>query len=53
MTNPDRRQRLAALGLMPPAVVVGDHGVPGLDLVAIAALVGSSYVPPGLVRALR
>lgn len=49
VTHPDRRQRLAALGLMPPAVVVGERGVPGLDLVAIAELVGSSYVPPPIL----
>jgi hypothetical protein len=44
--SPERGAKLQRLGVYPPAVVVGDRAVPGLDLVGIANLLGINYNPP-------
>ncbi len=49
--HPDRYHQVQALGLSAPAVVKGDRGVPGMDLVAIADLVGFDYEPPAILPA--
>ncbi|MBV9594468.1 MAG: DinB family protein [Actinobacteria bacterium] len=47
--EPERAARLADLGLTVPAAVLGDVGVPGVDLVGIAKLVGYPYDPPQIL----
>jgi hypothetical protein len=47
--EPERAARLAALGLQVPAAVLGDRGVPGVDLEGIAQLVGYEYQPPKML----
>jgi glutaredoxin/uncharacterized damage-inducible protein DinB len=49
VADPAAAQRLAALGLITPATVVGQRGVPGLDLVGIAELIGFDYTPPAML----
>lgn len=49
--QPDRYREVRGLGLTAPAVVKGDRGVPGMDLVAIADLVGFDYDPPARLPA--
>lgn len=44
--DPERGEKLRRIGVHAPAVVVGDRGVQGIDLVGIAALVGYDYAPP-------
>jgi DinB superfamily/Glutaredoxin len=44
--QPEQAARLSALGLGVPAAVLGDAGVPGVDLVGIAQLMGYDYDPP-------
>lgn len=47
--HPERGEDIKRLGLNVPAVVVGDRGEPGLDLVAIARLIGYEYDPPEML----
>jgi glutaredoxin len=49
--QPERYARVRSVGLTAPAVLRGDRGVPGMDLVGIAALVGIDYVPPKILSA--
>lgn len=51
--EPSRYSRLTALGLTAPAVVRGDRGVPGMDLTAIASLIGIDYAPPKILPPLE
>jgi glutaredoxin len=44
--HPERGEKLGRIGVSAPAVVVGERGVQGLDLVGIAALIGHDYEPP-------
>jgi glutaredoxin len=44
--HPERGEKLRRIGVHAPAVVVGESGVQGIDLVGIAALVGYDYEPP-------
>jgi Glutaredoxin len=44
--DPNQAARLSELGLGVPAAVLGDVGVPGVDLVGIAKLMGYEYDPP-------
>jgi glutaredoxin len=47
--NPARAEQLSELGLTVPAAVLGHTGVPGVDLVGIARLVGYDYDPPAVL----
>lgn len=47
--NPERGAKLARLGLVVPAVTVGERGVHGLDLVSIAKLLGIDYEAPAIL----
>ena len=47
--QPDRAEKLARIGVHAPAVVVGERGVQGIDLVGIAQLVGHDYDPPDML----
>lgn len=47
--QPDRYAQVQALGLSAPAVIKGDRGVPGMDLVGIAELVGIDYEAPSIL----
>jgi glutaredoxin len=47
--QPDRAEKLARIGVHAPAVVVGDRGVQGIDLVGIAKLIGYDYDPPAML----
>jgi hypothetical protein len=40
---------LSRLGLSVPAAVLGDRGVPGVDLVGVANLAGLEYTPPDML----
>lgn len=44
--HPERGEKLTRLGLVVPAVTVGERGVHGLDLVSIAKLIGIDYEAP-------
>jgi len=46
---PESAAALADLGLAVPAAVLGDRGVPGVDLVGIAQLAGVDYAPPPML----
>lgn len=47
--HPERGAKLERIGVHAPAVVVGERGVQGIDLVGIAALVGYDYEPPAML----
>lgn len=47
--TPGARERLKALGLFAPAVIVGDRVVPGLNLKEIADLIGFDYDAPEML----
>jgi glutaredoxin len=47
--HPERAADLAARGLSVPALLVGDTIIPGLDLVAIAKLIGVEYTQPEML----
>jgi glutaredoxin len=47
--QPERAAKLARIGVHAPAVVVGEQGVQGIDLVGIARLVGFDYAPPAML----
>lgn len=47
--EPAAAKRLRLLGVRPPAVVVGDRAVRGLDLVEVARLIGYDYRPPEIL----
>ena len=49
--QPERYVRVRSVGLTAPAVLRGDKGVPGMDLVGIAALVEIDYEPPKILSA--
>jgi glutaredoxin len=49
--QPERYVRVRSVGVTAPAVLRGDRGVPGMDLVGIAALVGIDYDPPVILPA--
>jgi glutaredoxin len=50
--EPERAARLEELGLRVPAAVLGNKGVPGVDLAGIAKLVGYDYDPPEILPAI-
>ena len=47
--EPAAAKRLRHLGVRPPAVVVGDRAVRGLDLAEVADLIGYDYRPPAIL----
>jgi glutaredoxin/uncharacterized damage-inducible protein DinB len=48
-SEPERAVALTSMGLGVPAVIVGSRGVPGLDLAAVADLVGFDYSAPEML----
>jgi glutaredoxin len=47
--EPHHRDKLTRLGRQVPALCIGDQCVPGVDLVAVAELIGVDYTPPTML----
>jgi glutaredoxin len=55
IANPERNAKLDRLGVMSPAVAVGNTAIPGLDFEGISALIGIPYdapviLPPAILK---
>jgi glutaredoxin len=48
--EPQHREKLARQGRQVPTLCLGDRCVPGVDLVAVAELIGVDYTPPEMLR---
>ncbi|MET0295569.1 MAG: glutaredoxin domain-containing protein [Phenylobacterium sp.] len=47
--NPEAQAKLKALGLLAPVTCIGERGVNGMDLAAVAELVGVEYRPRAML----